>query len=154
MSDIVVDDASDETDAWLVEASRRLDEPAGDVQRLIASISANLSRVRRPARVLATDTAGVWVSDRILKQLLATRIRTSIGRLVVFVALDGAGDAVDGVRIGLIAQYGDDLPAASEDVRDVVEDLMGDALGPTITARARRSIEVHWRDVYTREWLS
>ncbi|AZG48713.1 hypothetical protein [Gordonia insulae] len=154
MNDIYIDDEhSDETDAWLVEAGRRLDEPAGDVARLIDAISANLGRVRRPARTLVTDSPGVLVSDRIIKQLLSIRVRALLGRLVVFVAIDGNGDTVTAVRIGLIAEYRDDLMADSEEVRDVVDDVLVSALGPRTTTTARRNITVRWQDVYTREWL-
>ncbi|MGC4960293.1 hypothetical protein ACPXCG_09385 [Gordonia sp. DT218] len=155
MNDLHVDDEhSDETDAWLVEAGRRLDEPTGDVQRLIDAISGNLSRVRRPARTLTTDTPGVAMSDRIIKQLLSIRIRSTLGRLVVFVAVDGETDVIDGIRIGLIAQYHDELPARSDDIRDVVDDVLVTALGRHTTATARQHITVRWQDVYTREWLT
>ena len=155
MNDIYVDDEhSDETDAWLVEASRRLDEPAGDVHRLINAISANLNRARRPARTLATDAPGISMSDRIIKQLLSIRVRSTLGRLVVFVAVDGDGDAVSGIRIGLIAQYQDDLRVRSDEVRDVVGEVLTGVLGPEATVAARREITVRWQDVYTREWLT
>ncbi len=155
MNDIYVDDEhSDETDAWLVEASRRLDEPSGDVNRLISAISANLSRVRRPARTLSTDVDGIRVSDRIVKQLLSIRVRSAVGRLVVFVAVDGEGDEVSGIRIGLIARYQDDLLTRSEEVRDAVGDVLATALGEQTTTTARRNITVRWQDVYTREWLA
>lgn len=147
-------DIDDDTDAWLVEASRRIEEPAGDVRRLIDAISSNLSRVRRPARALATDTSHVRVSDRIVQQLLATRIRNAVGRLVVFVAVDGDHDTVSGVRVGLIGRYHDDLLDVSDDVRDVVDDVLKTTLGADVTTRARRDIGVRWQDVYTREWLS
>ncbi|MFW0792537.1 hypothetical protein AAFP30_01870 [Gordonia sp. CPCC 205515] len=149
MNNIVVDDdTSDETDAWLIDASRRLDEPGGDVHRLISTLSANLPHGRRPGRSLATDTAGVQVNDRILKQLLATRIRARIGRLVVSVAVDGNGEAVDGVHVGLIARYHDDMVAASDHVRDVVDDVLHTTLGISASDAARRAIGVRWQDVY------
>lgn len=138
----------DETDAWLVAASRHLDEPSGDVGRLISSLTANLSRVRRPGRTLTTDTDGVRISDRILKQLLATRIRSIVGRLVVFVAVDGNGDSIDGVQIGLIARYHDDLLAVSDHVRDVVDDVLHSTLGAATAREARRAVGVRWHDVY------
>lgn len=45
-------EAHDLTDAWLVDATRQLADPPGDVDRLISSISAGLNRIRRPARPL------------------------------------------------------------------------------------------------------
>lgn len=155
MNDMIIDDGhSDETDAWLVEASRYLDEPDGDVTRLIDAISTNLDRVRRPARTLATDVSGVRVSDRIIKQLLSIRIRSTIGRLVVFVSVDGDDDLVTGLRIGLIARYRDDLLALSDEVRDVAEAVLSATLGDRSSAAARQAITVRWQDVYTREWLT
>ncbi|MFI8770999.1 hypothetical protein ACIGKQ_02430 [Gordonia sp. NPDC062954] len=151
MNDIFVDGGhSDETDAWLVEASRDLDEPDEDVTRLIDAISTNLDRVRRPARTLATDEPGVRVSDRIIKQLLSIRIRSTIGRLVVFVTVDGDDDVVAGLRIGLIARYRDDLLALSNEVRDVAEAVLSATLGDWSSAAARQAITVRWQDVYTR----
>ncbi|MEE3852792.1 hypothetical protein VZC37_20805 [Gordonia sp. LSe1-13] len=154
MNDIFVDDGhSDETDAWLVDASRQLDEPEGDVSRLIDAISTNLDRARRPARAVATDLPDVWVSDRIIKQLLSIRIRSTIGRLVVFVAVDGDEDVVTGLRIGLIAHYRDDLRALSDDVRDVAAKVLTATIGTDAAAQARTSVTVRWQDVYTRDWL-
>ena len=127
------DDDLDPTDAWLVEASHRLDDTDSDVSRLVARISSSLNRVRRPARALATDMPGVWISDRVVKQLLATQIRTGLGRLVVFASLDGAGDQIHAVRIGLIARYRDDLPVMSDHIRDAVEDVLVRTLGAKVT---------------------
>ncbi|PVY30096.1 hypothetical protein [Williamsia muralis] len=157
MSDDVHDDYDDDldpTDAWLVEASHHLDDTDSDVSRLVARISSSLNRVRRPARALATDMPGVWISDRVVKQLLATQIRTGLGRLVVFASLDGAGDQIHAVRIGLIARYRDDLPVMSDHIRDAVEDVLVRTLGAKVTAQACRAIHVRWQDVYSREWLS
>ncbi|WP_437427055.1 hypothetical protein [Williamsia muralis] len=117
-------------------------------------ISSSLNRVRRPARALATDMPGVWISDRVVKQLLATQIRTGLGRLVVFASLDGAGDQIHAVRIGLIARYRDDLPVMSDHIRDAVEDVLVRTLGAKVTTQACRAIHVRWQDVYSREWLS
>ena len=118
----ILDDDSDETDAWLVEASRRLEEPDRDIAQLISSITGKLGRVRRNGRLLDTDESTVRVNDRVVKQLLATRIRHTLGRLVVLVELDGpdgidSAETTDGqqaegspkngisrVRIGLIAR--------------------------------------------------
>ncbi|WP_055475451.1 hypothetical protein [Gordonia sp. HS-NH1] len=146
---------ADIADAWLVEATQRLaDEPANDVDRLISSISGSLQRIRRPARTLATDGLRITTSDRVVKQLIAVRTRRELGRLTVFVSVDGAGDTVDGVRVGLIARYADDLPALSDDVRDIVDEVLIETLGTETSAAARRNISVRWQDVYTREWLS
>ena len=106
MNDMFTDD--DRTDAWLIDASRKLDEPTGDVERLINSITAGLGRVRRPTRTLATDDSAIAVSDRVIRQLLATRVRVATGRLVVSAIVEGDGDAVTGVTLGLIARYLDD----------------------------------------------
>ncbi|MBY4574012.1 hypothetical protein ACN94_10495 [Gordonia paraffinivorans] len=146
-------EAHDLTDAWLVEATRQLAEPPDDIARLIASISAGLTRVRRPARALATDDQRIKVSDAIIKQLIAIRTRRGLGRLVVFVSVDGTGDAVTGLRVGLIARYADDLIGLSDRVRDIVDDILVDTLGVDASAEARRNIAVRWQDVYTREWL-
>ncbi|WOC12293.1 hypothetical protein [Gordonia sp. MP11Mi] len=154
MNDIRYDGATDEpVDGWLVDAIRDDREPDSDVERLISSISAGVSRMRRPARPLAADAREVWVSDRIVKQLIAVQIRRALGRLVVFASIDGAEDAVDGIRIGLIARYADDLVARSERVRDLVEDVLVSTIGVQASATARTNISVRWQDLYTREWL-
>jgi len=153
-SDIYVDADNDDTDAWLVEAGRQIDEPQSDIARLIASISSGLGRTLRPARTLATDDGAIAVSDRVVKQLIAIRVRRALGRLVVFASVDGEGVAVTGVRIGLIARYGDDLPALSDEVRDVVDGVLADTIGDELSAHARRNVTVRWQDVYTREWLT
>lgn len=142
-------EATDVADAWLVEATQQIaaDEPIGDVDRLITSISGSLQRIRRPARTLATDELRVNTSDRVVKQLIAVRTRRELGRLTVFVS-------VDGVRVGLIARYADELPALSDEVRDIVDEVLLDTLGAESSAAARRNISVRWQDVYTREWLS
>ncbi|MEY1674880.1 hypothetical protein AB4Z55_11915 [Gordonia sp. ABKF26] len=148
-------DATDVADAWLVEATRQIaDEPASDVDRLISSISGSLQRIRRPARTLATDGLRIYTSDRVVKQLIAIRTRRELGRLTVFVSVDGDGETVDGVRVGLIARYADDLPALSDDVRDIVDEVLVETLGGDSSAVARRNISVRWQDVYTREWLA
>ena len=148
-------DATDVADAWLVEATRQIaDEPASDVDRLISSISGSLQRIRRPARTLATDGLRINTSDRVVKQLIAIRTRRELGRLTVFVSVDGDGETVDGVRVGLIARYADDLPALSDDVRDIVDEVLVETLGADSSAVARRNISVRWQDVYTREWLA
>lgn len=146
--------ADGSTDAWLVEASRQLDEPTGDVARLIDAISTKLPAMRRPGRPLASDDPAVAVNDRVLKKLLATRVRSTVGRLVVNVALDGSGADLSGVTIGLIARYRDDLRTEADRVREVVGTVLVDVLGETVTAAARADIGVHWQDVYTREWLT
>ncbi|MCF8589023.1 hypothetical protein [Gordonia liuliyuniae] len=154
MNDVRFDDATDDpTDAWLVDAVRDEREPDSDVERLISSISSGLSRMRRPARTLATDTDGVWVSDRIVKQLIAVSVRRALGRLVVFASIDGTDDTADGVRIGVIARYADDLPATSEKVRDVVDEVLISTIGARSSAVARTEVTVRWQDLYTREWL-
>ena len=148
-------DATDVADAWLVEATRQIaDEPASDVDRLISSISGSLQRIRRPARTLATDGLRINTSDRVVKQLIGIRTRRELGRLTVFVSVDGDGETVDGVRVGLIARYADDLPALSDDVRDIVDEVLVETLGGDSSAVARRNISVRWQDVYTREWLT
>jgi hypothetical protein len=148
-------DATDVADAWLVEATRQIaDDPASDVDRLISSISGSLQRIRRPARTLATDGLRINTSDRVVKQLIAIRTRRELGRLTVFVSVDGDGETVDGVRVGLIARYADDLPALSDDVRDIVDEVLVETLGGDSSAVARRNISVRWQDVYTREWLT
>lgn len=153
-SDIYIEDCDDDTDAWLIEAGRSIDEPEGDVRRLVTSISAGLGRVRRAARILDTDDDAVAVSDRIVKQLIAIGVRRSVQRLVVFASIDGDGRTVDGVRIGLIARYGDDLATLSDSIRDVVDDVLIDTIGSESSTTARRNITVRWQDVYTREWLT
>ncbi|GAA4670125.1 hypothetical protein [Gordonia humi] len=154
MSDVHCDDATDDlTDAWLVDVIRDDTESDSDVERLISSISSGLRRVRRPARTLAADARGVAVSDRVVKQQIAVGIRRSLGRLVVFASVDGTDDRVDGVRIGLIARYGDDIPALSDRVRDLVEDVLVSTIGVRTSAAARADVSVRWQDLYTREWL-
>lgn len=158
----------EQTDAWLVDASRRLEEPDRDIARLISSITGKIGRVRRNGRPLDTDDERVQVNDRVVKQLLATRIRHALGRLVVLVELDAPGNvenpdvaedtdlsdtAVTRVRIGLIARYHDDLVADSDRVREVADTVLASALGPTITATARRHIDIRWQDLYTRNWI-
>ena len=155
MNDVRHGETADElTDAWLVDAIRDDREPDSDVERLISSISSGLSRFRQPARTLAADTRGVWVSDRIVKQMIAVQIRRVLGRLVVFASIDGSGDEVDGIRIGLIARYSDDLLMQSEQVRDVVEDVLTATIGVRASAAGRSDISVRWQDLYTREWLA
>lgn len=154
MNDVQYDDTADDpTDAWLVDAVRDHHEPDSDVERLISSISSGLSRIRRPARTLASDTRGVLVSDRVVKQLIAVRIRRTLGRLVVFASVDGAENDVDGIRIGLIARYTDDLVAESNRVRDIVDDVLVSTIGVDVSAAARTNVSVRWQDLYTREWL-
>ncbi|WP_186349727.1 hypothetical protein [Gordonia spumicola] len=147
------DPTADLTDRWLVEAVRDDVEPDSDVERLISSISSGLAAVRRPARRLAADAPGVWVSDRVVKQLIAVSVRRSIGRLVVFASVDGAEDHVDAVRMGLVARYADDLVDLSERVRDVVDEVLTSTIGPDVSGPARSEISVRWQDLYTREWL-
>ncbi|GAC66467.1 hypothetical protein [Gordonia soli] len=160
MSDIWVggahldDDEPDATDAWLVSASRGLAEPDDDVRKLISRISGGLDRARRPARDLDSDIDGITISDRVLKQVLATRIRSDLGRLVVFVAVDGAGTEMTAIRIGLVARYHDDLATMSGRIRDVTDDVLEETLGTHVTAAARRAIHIRWQDVYSREWLN
>lgn len=147
-------EAPDITDAWLIDATRQLADPPSDVDRLISSISAGLNRIRRPARALATDGLRIKITDAVLKQMIAIRTRRQLGRLVVFATVDGAGDAVTGIRVGLVARYADDLIALSDRVRDIVEGILIETIGPESSAEARRNISVRWQDVYTREWLS
>lgn len=144
----------DPTDAWLVDASRRLDEPTGDVARLVSAIASGLPRLRRPGRDLATDDPRVRVNDRVLKQLLATRVRNAVGRLVVHVRLDGDDDELTGLTIGLVARYRDDLHAEADRVRDAVEQVLGETLGADSARRAGAQVHVRWQDVYSREWLN
>lgn len=152
MNDMFTDD--DRTDAWLIDASRKLDEPTGDVERLINSITAGLGRVRRPTRTLATDDSAIAVSDRVIRQLLATRVRVATGRLVVSAIVEGDGDAVTGVTLGLIARYLDDLLADADRIRDVVGQVLIETVGERSSAAARSAVTVRWQDLYTREWLS
>ncbi|MBM7366136.1 hypothetical protein [Gordonia hydrophobica] len=146
---------SDEpTDAWLVDASRRLDEPSGDVARLISAITTGLPRVRRPGRELATDDHRVTVNDRVVRQLLATRVRAGVGRLVVRVDLHGDDGVLTGVTLGLIARYRDDLHGRADAVREAARTVLVDTLGSSTSATACTDIHVRWQDVYTREWLN
>jgi hypothetical protein len=147
------DQSADPTDGWLVDAVRDQQEPDSDVERLISSISSGLGRVRRPARSLVADAPGVWVSDRVLKQLIAVRVRRTIGRLVVFASVDGPDDRVNAVRMGLIARYADDLVVLSDQVRDIVDDVLISTIGTEASAAARSDVSVRWQDLYTREWL-
>ena len=166
-----LDDDSDETDAWLVDASRRLEEPDRYIARLITSITGKLGRVRRSGRILDTDDGTVRVNDRVVKQLLATRIRHTLGRLVVLVELDSPDgseipdtgenlqsqgspeNAVSRVRIGLIARYHDDLVVDSDRVREVADAVLASTLGPSTSATARRHIDIRWQDLYTLNWI-
>ncbi|MGW0037388.1 hypothetical protein [Gordonia sp. NPDC003376] len=142
----------DRTDAWLVDAGRELGNLSGDASRLVAAITSNLTTVLRPGRPLETDTPGVHISDRVLKQILAVGIRRALGRLVVFVSVDGDDDAVDRLRIGLIARYGDILPDRSDDVREVARTVLTDLLGPEHARSASARIDVRWQDLETRDW--
>ncbi|GAB18931.1 hypothetical protein GOEFS_070_00150 [Gordonia effusa NBRC 100432] len=153
MSNLHIDD--DATDGWLIAAARELDPPIGEVERLISSITTTMTNVIRPARSLGTDVDGVLVSDRVVKTLLATRIRSQVGRLVVYAqVLVNDEDDVTGARIGLVARYRDDLPAMSDRVRDVVEDVLVATIGEYGSASARTNIHVRWQDVYSRDWLN
>ena len=146
----------DLTDAWLVEATREMtssESPEGDVERLITSISSTLSRIHRPARRLATDDRGILISDRVVKQLVGRAVRQRLDRLVVFASVDGDDDAVDAIRVGLIARYADDLVALSDQVRDLVEEVLVSTVGSESSATGRKNIAVRWQDLYTREWL-
>lgn len=148
MTDLDLDD--DHTGAWLVEATRGIDEPTDDVRRLISSITGNLGRVRRPGRPIASDDPGIRFNDRVIKQLIATRIRSLLGSLAVYVAVDGDDLQITGLRIGLVAHYHDDLPALSDDIRDLVDEVLTGLLGSPSGPRA--PIAIRWQDVYTREW--
>ncbi|GAA1480850.1 hypothetical protein GCM10009624_12900 [Gordonia sinesedis] len=156
LADDQQDDArfDDQTDGWLVDASRRLEPPARDLDRLITSITSGIARVRRPARALATDHPGVSVSDRVVKQLVATRVRAELGRLVVFAAVDGSGDAITSIRLGLMARYRDDLLDDADQVREVVSRVLIATLGVESSAAARDDIAVRWQDLYTRDWIT
>ncbi|NDK92210.1 hypothetical protein GYA93_21990 [Gordonia desulfuricans] len=142
----------DRTDVWLVDAGRELGNLSSDASRLVAAITADLGTVLRPGRPLDTDTVGVCVSDRVLKQILAVGIRRALGRLVVFVSVDGDDDAVDRLRVGLIARYGDILPDRSDDVREVARTVLADLLGPEHARAASARIDVRWQDLETRDW--
>ncbi|MGC4933017.1 hypothetical protein ACLQ3C_04975 [Gordonia sp. DT30] len=146
----------EQTDAWLVAAGRELGGPdnslSADANRLVGAITASLGTIRRPGRALDTDTSGVRISDRVLKQLLAIRIRRTLGRLVVHLVVDGADGAVDRIRIGLIARYRDVLPTDSERVRDTVTDVLNAVLGPDHSATAAQHLDVRWQDLETHEW--
>ncbi len=149
MSEVELDD--EYADAWLVDATRDIDEPADDVRHLITSITSSLGRVRRPGRPIVSDDPHIRFNDRVIKQLIATRIRTVAGTLTVQVAVDGADLGITGVRIGLVARYHDDLPALSEQIRDVVEQTLTSLLGTPSTQPP--PISIRWQDLYTREWL-
>lgn len=140
-------------DAWLVDASRRLDAPSGDVARLISSIVGGLPQLRRPSRQLDTDDPLVRIDDRVIRQLLATRIRAESGRLVVRLDLHGEGAELTGVGIGLIARYRDDLQERGQVVREAAQAVLTEALGRSASAAACADVHVRWQDVYTREWL-
>ncbi len=137
-----------------MEASRRLDEPTGGVAHLISAISGKLPTMRRAGRALATDHPAITVNDRVVKNLLATRVRVGIGRLVVNIQLHGSGSDLSGVTIGLIARYGDDLHAEGDRVRALVGALLTETLGAAVTVTARENIRVRWQDIYAREWLN
>ncbi|RPA62348.1 hypothetical protein EF294_10160 [Gordonia oryzae] len=143
-------------DAWLVAAGRELDgatDHLGEIaNRLVTTITANLGRVRRPGRNLDTDTPGVQVSDRVLKKVLTTRIRRTAGRLVVHLLVDGEDGRVDRIRIGLIARYHDVLPWDSEQVRDIMTDVLTELLGPEHAALAACHLDIGWKDLETHEW--
>lgn len=157
MTGFVSDDTADDaTDAWVVAAGRELgslsdDTLSDDAGRLAAKITASLGRVRRPGRPLDTDTPGVRVSDRVVKQVLSMRIRSRLGRLVVYVSIDGDDGAVDRIRIGLIARYRDVLPVDADRVRDITAAVLLTHLGPQCSA-AVEAIDVRWQDIETREW--
>ncbi|WHU48709.1 hypothetical protein QNM97_06880 [Gordonia sp. L191] len=146
----------EQTDAWLVAAGRELDGATDrlseDANRLVTAITANLGRVRRPGRPLDTDTPGVQVSDRVLKQVLAVRIRRTVGRLVVHLLVDDEDGRVDRIRIGLIARYHDVLPSDSEQVRDIMTEVLTELLGPEHAAVAACHLDVRWQDLETHEW--
>lgn len=144
----------DVPEGWLVEATREIAAEDNDVERLITSISSGLRQIRRPGRAIATTAPNVLVSDRVIKQQLAIAIRTRIGRLLVSASVDGAGTATDGIRVGLIARYGDDLLALSDTIRNVIGHVLINAIGREASEAARSNITVHWRDLYTNEWIA
>lgn len=148
-------DDADATDGWLIAAARDLDPPSGEVERLISSITATVTRAVRPAQILATDSDGVKMSERVVKALLATSIRAAIGRLVVYAQLvvDDTGQ-VSAVRIGLVARYRDDLHELSERARDAVRGVLAATLGAHTSSPAGANIYVRWQDVYSRDWLN
>lgn len=147
--------ADDTADSWLIDAARQLDPPDSEIERLISSITAKAGRIFTPARTVPTDSNRIAMSERVIKRLVATRTRSAIGRLVVFaqLAVDDDG-AVDGIRVGLVARYRDDLVVLSDEVRAVVADVLSECLGPQTAARAGANIGVRWQDVYSRDWLN
>lgn len=144
---------SDHTDAWLVAAGRELDDLSSDASALAASITANLGRFRRPGRPLDTDDPGVQISDRVLKQIVAMRIRRALGRLVIFIDVGEDAGVIDSIGIGLVARYRDILPDDADRVRGIVTDVLTSLLGPD-HAVTSGGINVRWQDLETHEWRS
>lgn len=143
-----------DTDYWLVDAARQLrdEEQAPDeVDRLIATISTTLGRIRYPGRSLATDNPSVQVSDRAVRQLLARAVRQRLHRLLLSATLDGDDNAVTGVHVGLVAHFGDDLLSTADLVRDLVSEVLRDAIGDNASHAALHNIEVQWQDLYAQE---
>ncbi|MEP9393377.1 hypothetical protein ABLE92_23400 [Gordonia sp. VNQ95] len=142
----------DHTDVWLRDAGRQLDPADGqnfDASRLVASITAHLPRARRPGRPLLTDSPGVWISDRVLTQVMAVRVRRTVGRLVVGITAEGSDGRVERIRLGLVARYHDILPEESDLIRDVVTEVLTSLLGPDHARAAAGAIDVRWGDLDT-----
>lgn len=142
----------DHGEIWLRDAGRQLDptdEQTRDATRLLASITDHLPRARRPGRPLLTDSPGVWISDRVLTQLVAVQVRRSVGRLVVGISAEGSDGRVERIRLGLVARYHDILPEESDLIRDVVTEVLTSLLGPEQARTASDAIDVRWTDLDT-----
>lgn len=139
----------DTPDGWLVDAAHRLDAdaPSDALGRVADAVSVGLTRTRQPGRDLATDSADVAVSDRIIRRLIVSGIRADLGRPVTSVVVIGGGDTIASVQVGLVADYREDLVADAERVRAVVTNVLVSNLGPATAGPVAASIAVGWDDL-------
>ena len=139
--------AEPRTEDWILEAGRRLAPTAADISRVTKTVVDTARRLSQSRDELATDDGLVVVTDRVVRRLILLAVRSAIGRRVVEVAVRTVDGEADGITLGLVAQYADDLEVVAQQARAAIEALLADVIGADHAARVSSAIDVHWADL-------
>lgn len=96
---------------------------------------------------LETDDAGVLVSDRVLRLMLADAVARSSDALVSRVEITVGGTSLAAVRVDLAGRYGTDLRSEAERVRAIAVRVIELVTGLPLGANAGESVTIAWTDL-------
>ncbi|WP_030163068.1 MULTISPECIES: hypothetical protein [Actinomycetes] len=130
----------DEAGTWISDAAAHLEH--GDEGVVLERLGPRLRSATRLGVPITTDDPGIEINERAIRQLLARAIDRSCRRDVAAIHITTDHGSVRRIGVEMVARYGDQIGAMSEQVRDAVRRRLG-----SLRITVADCVDVTWVDV-------